>query len=121
MRKGKENTSTCSRKRETEYSDVSTLAISSKALIEEDVTMICVIRILISRSEESLNSRFIYHLHIVIVKAQPVVMAFHEADIVPVVGPNPNMNDDSEQGILRVGIFHGVAQFQLQREHNAVR
>jgi len=74
----------------------SAFVTGSKGLVKENVPVIRITRILLSRSEECLNGRFIDDLHIIIVKEQPVVVAFHETDIVPMVGPTPDVDNNSE-------------------------
>lgn len=48
-------------------------------------------------------------------------MALHKADIMSVVWPTPNMDNNSKKGVLRVCIFYCVAQLQLKGEDDPVR
>ena len=48
-------------------------------------------------------------------------MAFHKANIVSVVWPTPNMDNNCKQGIFRLCILNRVAQLELKWEYNPVR
>lgn len=75
-----------------------TVAITSisNSLIEQNIPMIRVTRILLGRTKEGLHSRFIDHFHILIIEEQPVVVTFHKAHIVSMVGPTANMDNHSK-------------------------
>lgn len=83
--------------------------------------MICIAGVLLSRSKECLDSRFVDHFHVLIIKEQPMVVAFHKTNIMPMVRTTSHVYDDCKQRVLCVCIFHRVVQFQLQREDNTIR
>lgn len=82
--------------------------------------MVSVTGVLLGRSEEGLNCGLINHLHILIVKEEPVVVALHEAHIMPVVRPTPHMHYHGKQRIFRICIFYRIDELEIKREHDSV-
>lgn len=93
---------------------------SGNALIEQDVPMVRVARILLCRPKKCLHRRLINHLHILVIKEEPVVVTFHKADIMTMVRPASYVDDNCKQRVLIVRIIHCVGQLQLHRKHDTV-
>lgn len=99
---------------------LSTCGTINNSLIEQDITVIRIARILLSGPEERLHGRFVNHLYILVVEEEPVVVALNKADIVTVVGPTTDVDHHSKQGVLGVSVLHCVDQLQLEGEHHPV-
>lgn len=97
------------------------LLAGANILIEEDVAMVCVAGVLLRRTKEGLNVSFIHHLHILVVKEEPVVVALDEADVVAMVGAASDVHDDGEERVLGIRILDGVAELQFEGEDHSVR
>ena len=82
--------------------------------------MVCVARVFMRGTEESLQGLLLNHLHIFIIKEQPVVVAFDEAHIMPMVGTTSDMDHDSEEGVLSVYVIGCITELQLHGEYYPV-
>lgn len=98
------------------------LALPTKALIEQDIAMICVATTMLPRRAiECLQGGFLADLDGVIVERKPVTMAFNLAYVVSMVGAAPNMDYNRKEGVLAVSVFRHAAQLQLQGIYHSVR
>jgi len=97
------------------------VAIPTNTLVEQDVAMIRVARIFTRRAVERLQGGLRYHLDIVVVKGQPVVMAFDLGYIVSLVRTATQVDHHCKEGVLAIRIIGVAAELQLQGVYHPIR
>jgi len=97
------------------------VAIPTNTLVEQDIAMIRVASIFTRRAVERLQGGLWYHLDIVVIKGQPVVMALDLGYVVSLVWTATQVDHHGEEGVLAVRIIGVAAELQLQGVYHPIR